>query len=149
MAITYEIHPALGVVLVRYCGLSTVEMNIEALLAYLRDPRFDPNFHIFYDQSAGEVQHDDYTRMTKLASALQPLFQKRAANSRTSLFCPTDEMFARARVYGAVSDSWTKRKLGIFRTKHEALRFVFLDPTDPEIINTLWPTPDACIEPAP
>lgn len=139
MAITYDIYPALRIVVVRFHGLATIEMTVDALLGYLADPGFNPEYHILGDQSGGEIPYDGYSRVMKLASSLQPLYAARASTSRTSLYCPAEDMFAIARVFGSVSETWTDRQIGIFRTKEEALRFAYLDPDDRSVTSTIWP----------
>lgn len=139
MPIARIIFARYGLAYFRSWGDITVEDTRDALLGYIKDPEFDPEFNVLVNREETTLNTANFREMRRLSILLAPYYEARSPESRTAIYCPSEEQYSITRVYQSVSEFQVSRPLHVARTKSETLKFLGYDPDDAVLNDLIWP----------
>ena len=128
MSVAFKVLPDAGVVLVRFSGEVDGAQQIASFVDYARHPQFDGRQHALLDLSDCTLENSYFEDIQRLAYRMRSYYQVRDRCSRTSVYAPGDVVFGMSRMYQSITDGVSPWKLGVFRTRAEALRFLDIPP---------------------
>lgn len=139
MSMKYTVYPDLGVTVFTFRGDVFIQDNVAILLQYLQDPLFDGRQNVLFDVADCSFPDTYYSDMMRLTYKLEPYYAMRDPASCTGFYAPDDLAYGMSRMYMSAVGAKASHALEVFRTVAEALRYVGLDPLDPNAQALLRP----------
>ena len=139
MPVDYRIYPDFGIVQVVFSGLVRAIENIAAVEDYRNSAGYDPLLHILMDLADCSFPSDLFADMMLLKQRLGLHYRTRDPRSHTAIYAPGNVAFGMARLFRSAANPDAPNPVKAFRHAGDALRFVDLDPSRPEVARLLRP----------
>lgn len=130
MPITHVIDPELGLAVLRFQGVLTVDDVADALDRCGESPDFRPDMDVLADLNHSTLAQSGFRDILHLARRLTPWYLRRSPAGRSVLWARSDVNFGIGRMYQSTVESRNPAQVGVFRTESEALDFLERDPLE-------------------
>tara|TARA_R100000750_G_scaffold45209_1_gene30354 strand:+ start:3617 stop:4120 length:504 start_codon:yes stop_codon:yes gene_type:complete len=126
--VTFKVLPEINLVLSWFRGDVSTAQHIASFQAYAADPLFDGKQHVLVDMSDCTLESSYFDDMQRLAYQMKSYYSVRDLSSKTSAYAPGDVAYGMSRMYQSITEGNSPWAFGVFRTRHEAIAFVDIQP---------------------
>ncbi len=127
MAVSYEIHESVGLVVSRHQGATEDDEMIVAYTALYADPAFDPAFSKLIDLREADSRSRSSQALRYLSEQTRSHYADTDAMSKVAIVAPDDLSFGLSRMYDSITDE-NAEDVAVFRTSAEACEWLEIDP---------------------